>query len=339
MNRSKWLMTLSGLTLVSMLFGTACDKQAPVKPGDSDVKAESVETAEAADPKACEEYSTKFCETVGGDQNPSCVAFKSVSPLLPPAACQAGLKDLEFTKTQVAEMGKKCTELMEKLCGDLGTESKTCEMVKEMTPKFPPERCVTMLGQYPQVLAELKAEEQKNKPLSAEMQTKIAASDAPGFGPEDAKVTIVEFSDFECPYCSAAATATTQIKEKYGDKVRVVYRQFPLSFHKNAHLAHQAALAANEQGKFWEYHDTLFKNQKALQRENLETYAKDLKLDMKKFKAALDTGKYKAAVDADIALGQQVFVQGTPTMIINGERVSNPTDFATIEKEIQARMK
>ena len=109
MNRSKWLMTLSGLTLVSMLFGAACDKQTPVKPGDSDVKAESVETADAADPKACEEYSTKFCETVGGDQNPSCVAFKSVSPLLPPAACQAGLKDLEFTKTQVAEMGKKCT--------------------------------------------------------------------------------------------------------------------------------------------------------------------------------------------------------------------------------------
>ncbi len=332
-------MTLGGLTLATMLFSTACDKAPANKPGESDVKAESVETEAKADSKACDEYSTKFCEAVGGEQTPNCASMKGVSKLLPPAACAAGLKDLEYTKTQVAELGKKCTELMDKLCADLGQETKTCAMVKDMTPKFPADRCITMLEQYPQVLAELKAEEEKNKPLSAEMQAKIAAKDAPSFGPEDAAVTIVEFSDFECPYCTMAATAVNQVKEKYGDKVRFVYRQFPLSFHQNAHLAHQAGLAANEQGKFWEYHDLLFKNQKALKREDLESYAKELKLDMKKFNSALDTGKYKAAVDADIALGQKVYVQGTPTMIINGERVSNPTDFKVIEAEIQKRMK
>lgn len=339
MNRSKWLTTLCALLVTSVTFGAACDQNKPVKPGDNAAKSVEAKAEEnTADAKACEEYSTKFCEAVGGEQQQSCVSMKGLSTLLPPAACQAGLKDLDYTKAQVAEMGKKCTELMEKLCADLGSETKTCEMVKQMTPQFPPERCVMMLGQYDKVLAELKAEEAKNKPLSAEMQAKIAAKDAPSFGPADATVTIVEFSDFQCPYCTMAATAVNDIKKNYGDKVRFVFRQFPLSFHADAHLAHQASLAAHEQGKFWEYHDKLFANQKALKREDLDKYAKEVGLDMKKFKDALDTGKYKKTVDDDLALGQQVFVQGTPTMFINGERVANPTDFSVIEGEIKKVM-
>ena len=137
----------------------------------------------AVNEKACEEYTTKFCEAVGGDQTPSCGAMKSISELMPPAACQAGLQDIAYTTAQLAEMGKRCTELMDKLCADLGPETKTCGMVKQMTPQFPPERCKQMLDQYPQVLAELQAEEEKSKPLTAELQTKIAASDAPSFGP------------------------------------------------------------------------------------------------------------------------------------------------------------
>ncbi len=341
MNRSLKVVAISGLAAISMMLGVACDKQEKPKAQDDAAKSVEAKSDDAAktgvegDASACDEYATKFCEAVGGEQNPSCVSMTSLKLLLPPAACQAGLKDLEYTKTQVAEMGKKCTELMDKLCADLGPETKTCGMVKQMTPSFPPERCVTMLGQYDKVLAELKAEEEKNKPLSAEMQAKIAAKDAPSFGPADSAVTIVEFSDFQCPYCTMAATAVNQVKEKYGDKVHFVYRQFPLSFHQDAHLAHQAGLAANEQGKFWEMHDKMFENQKALKRADLEKYAKEIGLDMKKFNTALDKGAYKTAVDGDIALGQQVYVQGTPTMFINGERVSNPTDFNVIEAEIK----
>ena len=136
-----------------------------------------------------------------------------------------------------------------------------------------------MMDNYPKVLAQLERMEAMNKPLSKELQDKLAASDAPSFGPKDAKVTIVEFSDFQCPYCTRAANAVKQIKEKYGDKVRFVFRQFPLNFHKKAFKASEAALAANEQGKFWAYHDTLFENQSKLDPADLEAHAKTVRIE------------------------------------------------------------
>ena len=163
----------------------------------------------------------------------------------------AGINDMTVTKEKIAAMGAKCDELVKKLCTDLGPETQTCSMVTEKTKQFPPDRCVQMLGQYKQVLAELQRMEAQNKPLSPEVAAELAAGDVASFGSKDAKVTVVEFSDFECPYCTRAANATNEIKKKYGDKVRVVFRHFPLSFHKNAHLAAQASMAANAQGKFW----------------------------------------------------------------------------------------
>ncbi len=127
------------------------------------------------------------------------------------------------------------------------------------------------------------------------------------------------------------------MKEKYPN-VRFVFRQFPLSFHKNAHLAAQAAAAAGEQGKFWEYHDLLFKNQKALTRPDLEKYAKELNLNMAKFNKALDEKTHAASVDADMKLGGTVAVQGTPTMFVNGKRVANPTNAAVVSKDIDAAL-
>ena len=325
--------------LVAMTaFGCQTKTSAP-QPGTTDPaeQAKSEPAKPAADDKACATYGEKFCEATGA-QSPSCQAIKMVSGLMSPKACQAGLEDIAFTKEQVANLGKKCTELMEKLCKDLGEETQTCGMVRKMTPSIPGEQCGQMMAEYDKVLAELKAQEEMNKPLSAEKQAKLLANNPPAFGPEGAAVTIVEFSDFECPYCTMAATATNQVKEKYGDKVRFIFRQFPLPFHQNAHLAHQASLAAHEQGKFWEFHDKVFANQKAMSRDDLERYATELKLDMKKFKAALDEGKYKKAVDDDLALGQEVTVQGTPTMFINGERVSNPTDFNVIAAMIEGKL-
>ena len=116
--------------------------------------------------------------------------------------------------------------------------------------------------------------------------------------------------------------------------MRFVFRQFPLSFHQQAHLAAQASLAAHAQGKFWEYHDLVFKNQNALGRDALEGYAKELGLDMVAFAKALDEETYKAAVDAELELGQEVFVSGTPTMFVNGKRVANATDATAISSEI-----
>ena len=113
-------------------------------------------------------------------------------------------------------------------------------MVRSKVPSLPPSQCAQMIEQYPKVLADLQRQEAANKPLSAADQKAIASGDDAAFGSSKAPVTVVEFSDFECPYCSRAAAVANQIKKKYPkDEVRFVFRQFPLSFHKNAHLAHQ----------------------------------------------------------------------------------------------------
>ena len=137
-------------------------------------------------------------------------------------------------------------------------------------------------------------------------------------GPDNAPVTIVMFSEFECPFCSKAEPTLDQLMKDYDGKIRIIFKHKPLPFHKNAALAAEAALAAGEQGKFWEMHDILFKNQKALQRDNLSLYAQQLGLDLDKFSQALDTNKFKAAVDKDIKDAEAIGVTGTPTFVING---------------------
>ncbi|MBZ4416433.1 thioredoxin domain-containing protein [Myxococcus sp. RHSTA-1-4] len=159
-------------------------------------------------------------------------------------------------------------------------------------------------------------------------------ADSPVFGPANAKVTIVEFSDFECPFCSRVTPTLTKIKENYGKDVRVVFRHQPLPFHANAKLAAEASMAAHEQGKFWEMHDKLFSNQKALDRASLEKYAQELGLNVGKFKAALDSGKFKAKVEADMAAGSAVGANGTPTFFINGREFVGAQPFESFKKLI-----
>ncbi len=285
----------------------------------------------------CADYAQKLCDKAGPT---TCQAIKMATDLMPAKACEAGMKDLEFSYERIAEMKKQCSELGDKLCKDLGEETATCKMVRSKVPDLPPEQCKGMLDQYAKVLEDLQKQEAANKPLNAEDQKAIAGKTVASFGPADAKVTVVEFSDFECPYCSRAATVTNQVKKKYADgSVRFIFRQFPLSFHKNAHLASQAALAAGAEGKFWEYHDVLFQNQKQLDRASLEKYAADLGLDQAAFKKALDDGTFKKAVDDDVALGEKVAVRGTPTMFINGARVQNPSDFGSVSAAIDAALK
>ncbi|MGM0575736.1 MAG: DsbA family protein [Myxococcota bacterium] len=155
-------------------------------------------------------------------------------------------------------------------------------------------------------------------------------------GPKYAPVTIVEFSDFECPFCSKVMPTYEKIREEYGDDVRVVFKHNPLPFHEHAPLASQAALAAGAQGKFWEMHDVLFDNQKNLTRPDLESYAEELGLDMEEFRKALDEGTYAKKIEEDQALAERVKAKGTPNHYINGRRLNGakPFDaFATIIDE------
>ncbi|MGI5861320.1 MAG: DsbA family protein [Myxococcales bacterium] len=168
---------------------------------------------------------------------------------------------------------------------------------------------------------------------------KIPAGNSPSTGPATAKVTIIEVTDFQCPYCARANTTMKQVKETYGDAVRIVVKQNPLSFHQQAHIAAQAALAAHEQGKYWEMHHKLFENSKALDRASLDKYAQELGLDMGRFKAALDSQKYKEQIDAEQRMVVSLGAGGTPSFFINGRKVVGAQPLERFKQVIDEELK
>ena len=152
----------------------------------------------------------------------------------------------------------------------------------------------------------------------------VNTKDAPFKGGADAKVTVIEYSDFQCPFCSKAALTVAEIEKKYGNKVKVAFKNYPLPFHSQARLAAEAALCANEQSSklFWKMHDANFADQTKLDKENLLISAKKIGAKEAEFKACLETTKFKATIDADMAEGQKLGIKSTPTFFINGKLVS-----------------
>jgi protein-disulfide isomerase len=153
----------------------------------------------------------------------------------------------------------------------------------------------------------------------------ISTDDDPARGDAAAPVTVVVFTDFQCPSCAAMHPVIEEILKSYGNRVRLVVRDFPLSMHAQARKAAEAADAANAQGKFFEYVPVLFKNQSALDVASLKKYASDLGLDRARFDAALDSGQYATEVSHDVADGEAYGVDATPTIFINGVRLRNIT--------------
>jgi protein-disulfide isomerase len=166
----------------------------------------------------------------------------------------------------------------------------------------------------------------------------VAAGDSPRKGSASAPVEIIEFSDFQCPYCTRAANTVDEVVEKYGDKVSVVFKHFPLSFHDQAHQAGQASACANDQGKFWEYHDELFANQSALAEADLIRHAGTVALDVAAFTTCLTSKKHAATVDADMALGKTVGMSGTPGFYINGRSLSGAQPLDAFSKIIDEEL-
>jgi protein-disulfide isomerase len=151
-------------------------------------------------------------------------------------------------------------------------------------------------------------------------------------------VEVIVFSEFQCPFCSRALPTIKQVEDTYKGKVRVAFKHLPLPFHNNAQIAAEASMAAHEQGKFWEYHDKLFANQQQLDRASLEKYAQELGLNAAKFKAALDSGKYKKKVEDDAKLAGSVGASGTPTFFINGKILVGAQPFDKFKEAIDAEL-
>ncbi len=160
----------------------------------------------------------------------------------------------------------------------------------------------------------------------------------PSRGPATAPITIVEFSDFECPYCSRAEETVSEVMRVYGDKIRLVYRDLPLPNHKNAPKAAEAAHCAGEQGKYWEMHAKLFANQRALEVPALKGYAKDLKLDQAKFDKCLDSGATAAIVEESRKVGNEAGVNGTPAFFVNGILISGAQPFDAFKEVIDVEL-
>jgi protein-disulfide isomerase len=157
----------------------------------------------------------------------------------------------------------------------------------------------------------------------------------PSRGPANAPVTIVEFSDFQCPFCGRETPVLKQLEDAYPGKIRRIFRQFPIaSIHSKAQKAAEASLCANEQGKFWEMHDTLFEQPLALELTDIYKKADGLRLNKDSFKNCLESSRYAAAVEHDLQEGIQAGVTGTPAVFINGRMVNGARPYADLSSII-----
>ena len=164
------------------------------------------------------------------------------------------------------------------------------------------------------------------------------AAIGPSRGPANAPITIVEFSDYQCPFCERAESSVKEVLEKYGDKVRLVYRDFPLGNHANAGAAARAARCAGEQGKYWNMHAEIFADQSKLSANDLKAIAKKTGVNQSQFDKCLDSGKYQAEIQKDFQAGQNLGVDGTPTFFINGRRLVGAQPFEKFKEVIDQEL-
>lgn len=157
-------------------------------------------------------------------------------------------------------------------------------------------------------------------------------------GPADAPVEIVEFSDFQCPFCLRATVTLAELMERHGNQIRFIYKDYPLPNHPHAFKAAEAGNCANEQGRFWDYHDKLFDSQQALDAASLKEYASELGMDPAAFADCLDEGRYAEQVQQDLAIGRRYGVSSTPTLFINGRVVFGAAPLEAFDRIVQEEL-
>jgi protein-disulfide isomerase len=316
------------LVAVSVVLGCSGSQKEPT--GD----AKQLGAASAAVQKPCVDYAHRLCTELG-PRTDACRAVLGIVALMSPHACEVGLAEFDTTLERIAELRKACETVASNICKELGKESEGCRAIQQNLPDIPPGHCAALLHDQSQLIAALRQRQALNAPVSDERWQALLAGEPPGFGVAGAKVAVVEFSDFQCPYCAQAASTVQRLKQDYGARIRFVFRHFPLPFHPNAQAAAQAAIAAQDQGKFWEYHDLLFGNQDALSPDALLAYARKLGLDLDAFRAVSQGESSAHRVADDLRLGESVQIQGTPTLFIDKKRVDDPMDYAKVSKIVE----
>ena len=176
-------------------------------------------------------------------------------------------------------------------------------------------------------------------PKTLEDPVAIPVAGAPETGPSKAPLTLVEFSDFQCPYCAAAVPQIRAILKAYPKDVKLIFKQFPLQIHPQADLAAAAATAAQKQGKFWEMHDALYDSQDDLSRKHIMALAEKAGLDMKRFENDIDSTEVREAVVRDVQDGDKAGVEGTPTIFINGQRYNGAINLQILKPLLDGALK
>jgi len=179
----------------------------------------------------------------------------------------------------------------------------------------------------------------KQPPPLLDPPVKLNTAGAPFKGPATAKVTIVEFSDFQCPYCAKAAVEAAQVVQKFPTQVKLVFKQFPLEDHSQAALAAEASLAAQAQGKFWQLHDKMYANFRSINRVRILAWATEVGMDVNQLTADLNSHRYAARVHAEEQEGEVAGVEGTPTFYINGQKFNGVFEVSAIAPIVIDEMK
>lgn len=177
------------------------------------------------------------------------------------------------------------------------------------------------------------------QPKLLEDPVPIPTGGAPFTGPQNAPITLVEFSDFQCPYCAAATPELAAVLRSYPTKVKLIFKEYPLEMHSQAAFAAAAAVAAQRQGKFWAMYDAMFAAHDDLSRDNILALAQKNGLDLKRFQADLDSVEVKEAITRDIQDGDRLGVSGTPTLFIDGQRYNGPIELESLKPVLEAELK
>jgi len=192
-----------------------------------------------------------------------------------------------------------------------------------------------------QVLAAVEASKFAHPPEQKTLEDAVAIPTAgsPVTGPQDAPITVVEFSDFQCPYCALATPQLRAVLKAYPTQVKLIFKQFPLDMHSQAALAAAAAIAAHRQGKFWPMHDALFASRNDLSRPTILSLASAIGLDIKRFEADLDSTETKQAIAQDLEDGTRAGVMATPTIFIDGQHYNGQIRLDTLTPLLDAELK